>query len=429
MDAPASPTPRAYLHVGAPKTGSTFLQGVLWRNRDSLLEHGVHMLGDDQGQHYRAGHDLRGLVFNPADPGVDWTGAWDRMASRAALSESAAVVVSDEHLASLTAEQATRAVRSLEPREVHVVYVTRDLPGLLPSEWQEFVKHGSTLTYPAWAEKVLADPQDGPGRWFWSVHDVESVVARWSAAVPRERIHLITMPPRSAPRDEIWVRFTTVLGCPPSAATDLEAAANPSLGLASAEVLRRVNAQLSPALPKWHRTGIVRDVLANEVLNPVAPGGRPGLPPALADVVLQRAGRTSAAVTTLGCDLVGDPTDLLPSPEPVGDSAAPDDAAVAEVATAALARLVDELAGMSDRLHAERRERSEAEQQARHDYEAGLRRALEEHEAWIWSQHPIAHRIQAGKQRLVAAESTNRAVAAALGGYRAVRDRLEGSQR
>ena len=61
--------------------------------------------GDDQGQHYRAGHDLRGLRFDPADPGVDWTGAWERMASRAGESSAPVVVVSDEHLASLHPDQ------------------------------------------------------------------------------------------------------------------------------------------------------------------------------------------------------------------------------------------------------------------------------------------------------------------------------------
>ena len=32
----ATPAPRVVLHVGAPKSGTTYLQRVLWRNRDEL---------------------------------------------------------------------------------------------------------------------------------------------------------------------------------------------------------------------------------------------------------------------------------------------------------------------------------------------------------------------------------------------------------
>jgi len=35
------PAPRAVVHVGAPKTGSTYLQAVLWRNRAALRAAGV----------------------------------------------------------------------------------------------------------------------------------------------------------------------------------------------------------------------------------------------------------------------------------------------------------------------------------------------------------------------------------------------------
>ncbi len=416
-----APARRAYLHIGAPKTGSTFLQGVLWNNRENLLEHGVHMLGDDQGQHYRAGKDLRGIPFDPDDPGRDWDGAWHRMVQRATLSASDVVVLSDEHLAALAPGRIERAVDSLSSREVHVIYAVRDLPGLLPSEWQENVKHGSTLTYEQWVRRVFDAPEDWPGRWFWAVHDPRSVVGRWSQSVPPDRIHVIVMPPRDAPRDELWRRLADVVGVEPDAATDLTAASNPSLGLAAAEVLREVNDRLPDDLPRWHRTGIVRDVLANQVLNPLGDQARPSLPSDLAERVRLEASSIADALPTLGCDVIGD----LPSPGlgTVGETGvAPRE--VLEVALDAVTGSVVQMAQMRDRHRAaqqELRAHHEAKAQAS---EARHQQALVEQEADLWRRHPAAHRIHRAKQRVVAAGDRSTSVNAALGVYRRLRGHL-----
>jgi hypothetical protein len=50
---------RVYLHIGAPKTGTTYLQEVLFRNRARLAEHGVLYPGDSTAAHYAAVLDLR----------------------------------------------------------------------------------------------------------------------------------------------------------------------------------------------------------------------------------------------------------------------------------------------------------------------------------------------------------------------------------
>ena len=416
---------RAYLHIGAPKTGSTFLQGVLWNNRAALLEHGVHMLGDDQGQHYRAGHDVRGLQFDPADPGVDWTGAWDRMAHRAHESAAASVIISDEHLASLTPDQVARAVDALAPREVHVIYATRDLVGLLPSEYQEFVKHGETASYDDWATDVLSADRQGPGRWFWRVHDAQDVVARWSTGVPLQRIHVITMPSPDAPRDEIWRRFASVLGVDASLATAQTETANTSLGPTEVEVLRRVNAALPIDFPRWHRTGIARDVLANRVLNPLSAGGRLELRDDLQSEVVARAERAYAALPTLGCDIVGDLQDLAVDPTRLAGRSSPTPEDLLDATVRALAGMTEHAAQMKDMLVAERIDRRRAEDVARDEHHQAMEQALAAQDAAFWEQHPMARRIQSGKERVVAAEEDNGLIRAAMSGYR----RLRGGER
>ena len=135
---------------------------MLWQNRTALRQAGLHIVGQGRGDHYRAGHDIREVPYNQDDPRPDWAGSWQTLANLVSTSEAANVIISDEHLASLTPEQVKRAVRSLAPREVHVIYATRNLAELLPSEYQEFVKHRSQLTYPEWVHKVFRVAHEGP---------------------------------------------------------------------------------------------------------------------------------------------------------------------------------------------------------------------------------------------------------------------------
>lgn len=410
---------RVYLHIGAPKTGTTFIQGVLWANREALEKAGVHLPGEGQWQHYQAGQVLRDMPFNPDDPGPDWTGAWDNLTQQTRETTQPVVVLSDERLASLTPAQVERAAADLRPREVHVIYATRELGGLLPSEWQEYLKHGSVQRFNEWAYQVLVT-REGPADWFWRVHDLESVVRRWATAIPLDRIHIITMPPPTAPRDEMWRRFTQVLGCDASVTTELGTEANRSLGLPSAEVLRRVNGQLSSELPKWHRAGVVRDLLANQVLNPLGPRSHPPIPVDLIKLIEERTAQAEHSLLNLGCDVVGDPSDLT-APHSADGAPDPDSEEVAEVATQALARLVDYVATMRDELRAERIDRHNAEVRLAAEKVTEINRALSEQEAAFWRDHPMARRLQTAKERIVRAESSHRAIAATLDGYRRIR--------
>ncbi len=386
---PAAAAPRrAFLHVGAPKTGTTYLQGVLWRNHAALRQAGLHVLGGSRSDHYRAGKDLMEVPFDPADPGVDWSGAWDRLASAAAGSSSPTVVISDEHLASLSPDQVRRAVDGLAPREVHVVYATRNLRGLMPSEWQEFVKHGSTLDYTAWSTKVLTTPRRGPGRWFWSVHDATDVVARWSTAVPVQQVHVITMPPPSAGRDELWHRFAGVVGVDPQAASDFDVAGNTSLGLTQTEVLRRVNLVLPDDFPRWHRTGLVRDVLASKVLSRQGETSQPSLPHDLQKRLVARGERAIRGLGDSGCDIVGDLADLRVVADRGDEEVPPTSEDLLGTAVEAIAGLMSHMARMRDSRRPE---------------------------------PPTARRV---RDRVVAWGDRNRAVALAVDRYRQVRSRL-----
>jgi hypothetical protein len=341
-------TKRVIIHVGAPKTGTTFLQGVLWRNRQALRSAGLHIVGLSRDDHYRAGHDIRDLEYNPKDPRPDWSGSWDKLAGLAVSSEARTTVISDEHLASLTPDQVRRAVASLKGREVHVVYTTRNLARLLPSEHQEYVKHRSPLTYDEWATRVFNERDRGPGKWFWSVHSPVGVVERWSTGVSAENIHVLTLPMPGAPKDELWKRFCGVVGIDPAIATDFDVMGNDSLGLAETEVLRRVNVALPSSFPRWHHTGLARDVLASRILGPRSKSGRPPVPEPLRDAVLQQTETNIAGLGSGICDLVGDLDELAVTDDLSSGAPAPTEAELLEAAVDGLAGLLVQMGRMRD---------------------------------------------------------------------------------
>jgi hypothetical protein len=53
---------RVYLHIGEPKTGTTFVQEAMWANRARLAAQGVVLPGYSHRDHSRASRDLREAV-------------------------------------------------------------------------------------------------------------------------------------------------------------------------------------------------------------------------------------------------------------------------------------------------------------------------------------------------------------------------------
>jgi hypothetical protein len=325
---PGTGCPRIYLHIGEPKTGTTFLQDALWDNRAWLAAQGVLLPGYRRRDHSRASRDLRGAPREAADPAEPWVGEWDILAGQALCARKAAVV-SDELLAACTAEQADRAVQSLLPAEVHIILTVRDFATLLPAEWQERVKCRDTVRWEDWLERIIGiEPAtDRRSRsWFWNVHDTLAILSAWSQHISPDRVHVITMP-RPGAAQTLWVRFASVLGIDPSGANLSGARPNSSLGLAEAEFLRRMNGALPKDVPDWFYTRNIKRVLALDVLLARPRQARLALPPGHEAWARDQAKSLVAALHDAKYHLVGDLSELLPPPaarpaaQPAGQSA------------------------------------------------------------------------------------------------------------
>ena len=316
---------RVFLHIGEPKTGTTFLQQVMWGNRAALKAQGVVLPGHHPQDHFRASQDLRGIEKLPSDPAGSWTGEWDILATQARQAPGIAVI-SHELFSAAGEEQAARAVASLSPAEVHLVLTVRDMASLLPAEWQETVKHRNARGWADWlgdvidTESVSADRRE---YWFWRVHDTMAILELWSRFLPAERIHVITMPPPGTGPGVLWERFAGLLGIDPAVA-DLDCARpNASLGLPEIEFLRRLNQALPDDVPNWFYMWTVKEGVAHRALASRPRQGRLALPADRDGWAKEQGDLLAAGLSASDYDVIGDLDDLRPRPSGA-PSAAPD---------------------------------------------------------------------------------------------------------
>jgi hypothetical protein len=319
-----APGPRVFLHIGEPKTGTTFLQQVMWRNRGELAAQGVVLPGHHPQDHYRASQDLRGIPKLASDPAGSWSGEWEILARQAQQAPRVAVI-SHELFSAADEPEAERAVRSLQPAEVHVVLTVRDMATLLPAEWQETVKHRNARGFQDWLEDVIDRESYSADRrqwWFWRVHDTRAILDIWAACVPAERIHVITTPPRGSENGLLWQRFASLLGVDPASVDITRARANSSLGLPEIEFLRRLNEVLPDEVPDWFYMWNVKEAVAHRALAARPRDGRLVLPADRDDWARKQAETLITALGDSSYDLIGALDELKPAgPAPAAESA------------------------------------------------------------------------------------------------------------
>lgn len=332
---------RVFVHIGLPKTATTYLQTVVWSSRDRLREDGMLLPGRGRFDHLWSSRIVRDDPRLPKASEEHRT-AWERLRAEIAAHDGDALVT-HEFFAAASAEQARRMAEQLAPAEVHVVITARDLLGLFTASWQESLKNRGTAPMSDYSREVSEDPRDV---WNWRTLDLHLVLQRWSEAVVHERIHVLPLD-TSAPRDEIWHRFAGLLGLRTDAYDLSRSFPNESMGVVEAEVLRRVNEHLvaGKALgPARDRGMFIRTYLADERLVPRR--GEKFWPQP--DRVAECRARNDAALDYLRAhpvDVVGDlarleiPAELPPRRTP--DSVT--DAEVAAVATDLVASLLTDV--------------------------------------------------------------------------------------
>ncbi len=325
---PPGPRP-VFLHIGAMKTGTTYLQGLMFANKGALEGDGLLLAGSSWGRQVRGVQDV--LRLNRRDRHIrgESQGVWQELVDDIGRPDHRVSVVSMEFLSSAGRRDVRRVVDSLAGEDVHVVLTVRDMAGVLPAIWQTLVHNDATFSWDDFLEAALSwQPGAGPlaglavpslggprGQLRGTV-DVPRILRRWAPAVPPGRLHVVTVPRASGDPTLLWRRFAQVVGVDPAVATDAPDDENASIGYASTELVRRVNVAL-PRISRSEYNWTVKERLALEILAERADAeDRATLSVAAYDRALQWNAAVRDAVVEVGAQVVGDLDDLPVEPDP-----------------------------------------------------------------------------------------------------------------
>jgi hypothetical protein len=359
---------RVFLHIGLPKTATTYLQTIMWANREVLAEQRVLLPGVARHEHLWASRVVR---EDPAFEkfGEHRRGAWDRLRSEIAEWPDAALV-SHEFFAAASAEQAARMVAQLAPAEVHLVVTAREPLGLFTASWQESLKNRETMPI---SQYSLTESELPTSIWNWRTLDIRRVLERWSPGFPAKRVHVLPLPGPPAQKREIWDRFAALIGLDPDSVDLSQSFPNASMGVVEAETLRRINHHLGSFNSAIDRGTYIRTYLADDRLVPR--GGDPFWP--REDRIEETRERGRAAVDYIaaqGFHVVGDLDELL-VPDRLPARRTPETVTHLEVAATA-SELVAQLLEDVRELRRERRQLRNELEASRDREDPGLRESL-----------------------------------------------------
>lgn len=365
-----------YLHIGTPKSGTTYLQGVLKRNKERLAEHGVLWPGRNWGEQVHAVRDLANMHPHNHRP-ADVAGAWQRLVDEIHAWRGHSAIVSMEWLVGTTPQHIRRAVDTLAPAEVNVVLTGRDLARTIPADWQEAMQNWDTYSWDEYLA-ALADPESAdtaPARRFWRQQDLGAILRRWNEVIPTAQTHLITVPPPGTHPHVLWQRFAAAVGIDPDDYDTEAKGNNASLGVVSAELMRRINISARESGLTWKANEkLLKHVLAKQVLTK-----RSGREPSLAlptdryPWAVEQGKRIASEVEHANVRIWGDLTELIPDPAHAREGTTPNSIGDRELLDAALDGIVGLVGDVNGKLTARQPEPGTSSAQ-----EAGPEQALQQ---------------------------------------------------
>ncbi len=320
---------RVFLHIGAPKAGTTFLQSILWKNRERLAAEGLLVPGKRRFDFNLAARSVTTKIPETGSgkrrpPAI---AAWEAIVDET-LQWQGDVVISNEWFAPASHEQAERAISHWGRDQVHIVFTARAFVYQVPAAWQEKLKLGEAQSLADFTASL--DSEDR--RWSWITLDPADVLGRWAPGLPAEHVHIVTVPPRGSERELLWKRFAHLLGIDASACDISAAHVNESMSAESARLLQLVGPLLRQEIDAdnahWkEQYRWIRQYVAHELLVPRG-GSRIALPAATVAALRERSRRCVDALAEAGYDVVGDLGELLideqgdgsRNPEDVSDS-------------------------------------------------------------------------------------------------------------
>ena len=142
---------RYVFHIGPHKTGSTYIQKILYDNKEFLgdcrIHYPMHAIGPQFGHHK--------LVEQIKKRDREAVSEFFRLVTD---EDSDVTIVSSENFDALDREDLALLHEFVEDENLTFIYFKRNSTDLLYSFWQELVKHGSTESFFEYALKHLTFP-------------------------------------------------------------------------------------------------------------------------------------------------------------------------------------------------------------------------------------------------------------------------------
>lgn len=292
------------------KTGTTYLQHLMAENQEILRRQGVLFPGrKPRIDQIRGVRDVMDLYSDEELP-TRFEGAWARLRAEMFEFDGHRSVVSQEFMSFARERRAQAIVASLAPATVHVVLTVREASRVLPSSWATSTRNRNTASWPEYVDALTAGPEAGGNQWqrVMRALDVPRMLADWGRQVPADRLHVVVVPPPTAPHSALWERFATVLGVAPGLVSSPSGRRGESYGYHSADFVRRVNTHLVD-VPNWvsrrMKAYLLQEVLDRRIGEPKVPISAPVL--AFAD---RWNAVTLEAIRSSGAHVYGDLSDL-----------------------------------------------------------------------------------------------------------------------
>ena len=225
-------------------------------------------------------------------------------------------IISHEILGTASRVQVARALESLAAHEAP--RSTSSSPratwcGRSPPSGRRTSSTGARSTYGKFLENLRDEQRSAEvAQWFWGVQEVPDVLDRWAESIPRDRVHLVTVPPPGSSPTLLWERFAGLFGIDPAefAPTDTGQRLARRTGVGDDPSAQRAAQRRTPE-PPLPAASSAR-LLVHQNLS-----GRPGSPrlslPEDAYRWASDLGRSWVSELALrGYDVVGDLDDLVP---------------------------------------------------------------------------------------------------------------------
>jgi hypothetical protein len=350
----AMPSRRLYLHIGLQKTGTSYLQSIMWRNQELLRELGLDLVPPSKRETFHLMLNVRDRYRPEFDPPAA-ASALQRLPGQLASASRPKALISEESLAPASDPQIRDLLVACAERDVHLIVTLRDLGRQIPSAWQQTLQAGQSLPYAEYLRRLRKNEDTGSAK-LWGSKDVAGILERWSGHVPADRIHLVTVPPQGSPQGLLLERYCRVLGVDPERLDRDVERSNESVGRIQAELLRRVNARLAPEFRTRDVYGdIGKRYLAVRVLGPQG-GDKLRVPREHEEWCRDVSQRYVDAIVKGGYPVEGDVLDLVPTASSFADEPRVTNRQVADASVAALTTMVtDDMTSLRARRAKQRR--------------------------------------------------------------------------